>query len=67
MDDLSAIFSSAPATQVFYIGTIGFMLAYSAGFLLWEGRRRSRSRASERRPSIRHANALPAIEAREPF
>jgi len=34
MDEISIILSSQPATTVFYIGTIAFMLLYAAGIVL---------------------------------
>jgi hypothetical protein len=49
MDELSIIFSSRPATEVFYVASIIFILAYLAGFLFVLGR----SRAPGRRAVIR--------------
>jgi hypothetical protein len=49
MDELSIIFSSRPATEVFYVASIIFILAYPAGFLFVLGR----SRAPGRRAVIR--------------
>jgi hypothetical protein len=34
MDEISIILSSQPATTVFYIGTIAFMLLYVTGIVL---------------------------------
>lgn len=57
MDELSMIFSSPPATEVFYISSIVFVLAYLAAFLLLHGR----SRAPRRRAFVRHG--IPALGA----
>jgi hypothetical protein len=57
MDELSLIFSSRPATEVFYIGSIIFILAYLAGFLVVQGW----SRTPSRRTVFRHG--IPALAA----
>jgi hypothetical protein len=57
MDELSLIFSSPPAVEVFYIGSIIFMLAYVAGFLLVQ----AWGRAPGRRAAVRHG--IPAVAA----
>jgi hypothetical protein len=59
MDELSIIFSSRPATGVFYVASIIFILAYLAGFLFVLGW----SRAPGRRAVIRHG--IPALAATE--
>jgi hypothetical protein len=56
MDELSIIFSSPPASEVFYAGSIAFMLAYVGGLLAPHT-----SRSGSGRPVVRHG--IPMVAA----